>query len=176
MKKSTSAFTLIELMTVIAILAILLIVSVVLYKGTQAKARDASRRVDITNITKALEQYYSDNGSYPIPTGTSSVINSSWYTSGDSSWSTFTSALTGDIDTVPVDPLKTPNASPLNTNSYAYAYFTGGYCGRNAGQWYLLVYRFESSSQTKFSDGDCSTNPLGDNYYASGASYYRSTK
>lgn len=176
MKKSTSGFTLIELLTVIAIIAILASVMIVLYNGTQARARDAARRVDISNITKALEQYYSDNGAYPIPSGTSSVINSTWYTSGDSSWSTLAAALNGDIDTLPVDPLKKANANPLNVGNYGYAYYSGAFCGHVAGQWYLLVYRFENSPQTKFSDGTCTTNPLGDNYYANGASYYRSTK
>ncbi len=176
MKKSTSAFTLIELMTVVAIIAILAVSTFVAYTGAQARARDAVRQEDISNLVKALEQYYSDNGAYPIPSGTSSVINSNWYTSGDSSWTTFSSALTGIIDTVPVDPLKTVNGDPLNVGSYGYAYFSGYYCGSTPGQWYLLVYRFENSSQTKFSDGACTTNPLGDNYYANGASYYRSVK
>lgn len=179
MKKSTSAFTIIELIVAVTVIAILAGVTIVAYKGVQGRSRDATRSSDIANITKALEQYYSDNGAYPIASGSSgSVINGWWYTSGDASWSTFQNTLTsaGVIDNVPKDPNNITNSNPLNANSYAYAYFSGSYCGRSAGQWYLLVYRFESRENVKFSDGNCTTNPLGDNYFSSGASYYRSVK
>lgn len=176
MKKSTSAFTIIELIAVISIIAVLAAVTIVAYSGVQARARDATRRADIGNIVKALEQYYDDYGSYPDPTGTASVISTEWYSSGDASWGTFGTSLASIIDATPKDPKGIANANPLNANEFAYAYFTGANCGKSSGQWYLLVYRFESSANEKFTDGDCSTNPIGDTYFAGGASYYRSVK
>lgn len=178
MRKSVSrlGFTITELLIVIVIIGILAAITLVQYNGTQGRARDAQRRTDIANITKALEQYYADNGSYPVASGTASVINANWYTSGDASWTGFTTNLTGIIDTLPADPKAVTNGNPLNAGSYAYAYFTGNYCNETAGRWYILVYRFEIDQNEKFSDGDCSVNPLGDAYYASGASYYRVVK
>lgn len=167
MKKSTSAFTIIELITVIVILSILVAITIVSYKGVQARARDSDRRADVTNIAKALEQYYGDNGTYPGVSGT-------WYISNNANWSTFSSSIATIIDDVPKDPVNTGN--PTTANTYGYAYYTGAACGRTAGQWYLLVYRFEGSSNERFTDGTCATNELGDTYFAGGASYYRSVK
>lgn len=178
MKKNISSlgFTIVELLIVIIIIGILATITIVQYNGAQAHARDLDRRADVANITKALEQYYADNGSYPVASGTASVINSNWYTSGDASWTTFATNLSGIIDTLPTDPKAIANSNPLNSGSYAYAYYTGSYCGKTAGRWYLLVYRYEYDANEKFSDGDCSTNPLGDAYYTAGASYYRVVK
>lgn len=178
MKKNVSrlGFTITELLIVIIVIGILAAITVVQYNGVQVRARDAQRRTDVANITKALEQYYADNGSYPIASGTGSIIDSNWYTSGDTSWTTFATALTGIIDKLPTDPSNMASGNPLNTSSYAYAYYTGSYCGETAGRWYLLVYRFEQDANEKFADGDCSTNPLGDTYYTAGASYYRVVK
>lgn len=176
MKKSTSGFTLVEILIVVIIITILASIVAVSYNGAQGRARDSDRRADIANITKALEMYYDDNGAYPIPSATSSVIGNTWYSSGDASWATFQSALSSAMSDVPKDPTGTTNGNPINAGNYAYAYTSGSYCGRNPGQWYLLVYRFEASANTKFSDGDCSTNPLGDTYFTGGSSYYRSTK
>lgn len=164
MKKSSSAFTIIELIAVITVIAILVAATIVSYNGIQGRSRDATRRSDVANIAKALEQYYSDNGSYPGTAGT-------WYVSNNANWTTFRTALTGMIDKVPVDPRNTGN--PTAANTYGYAYYTANACGRTAGQWYLLAYRFESSPQVKFSDKTCSTNE-GDSY--TGVSYYRSVQ
>ena len=177
MKKSTSSvgFTIVELLIAIIVIGILASITLVQYNGAQSKARDTQRRADIGNITKALEQYYADNGAYPIPTGTASVINQYWYTSGDASWTTFAGSLNGIINQTPTDPKNITNGNPITPGSYAYAYFSGNYCGKNAGKWYLLVYRFEAAAPEKFSDGNC-TDPIIDNYFAAGASYYLSVK
>ena len=59
------AFTLIELMIVVVILWVLM--STILPKLTwaQARARDAWRVADVSNIAAALQVYYDDNGHYP---------------------------------------------------------------------------------------------------------------
>jgi general secretion pathway protein G len=60
-----SAFTLIELLLVMVILAILATVVVRKFGGIQERARDSKAKDDIANIKGALEQYKIDNSTYP---------------------------------------------------------------------------------------------------------------
>lgn len=60
-------FTLIELMVAIAIIAILTVVGITVYRGVNTSVRDAKRRADIVAISKAYETDYSSTGSYSIP-------------------------------------------------------------------------------------------------------------
>lgn len=63
---NTSGFSLVELMVVISIIAILSAIGMVIYTNTQKTARDTKRIADINNVAKALEMYYTQNGSvYP---------------------------------------------------------------------------------------------------------------
>lgn len=50
-----SGFTLVELLVVVAIIAILSVIGLTIFSGAQANARDARRRADIDAISKALE-------------------------------------------------------------------------------------------------------------------------
>jgi len=59
------AFTLIELMVAVSIVAILATIGLTIYNTAQSSARDGKRTQDISEIQKALEQYYAVNGSYP---------------------------------------------------------------------------------------------------------------
>ena len=174
MRKSKSGFTIIELLVVVTIIVVLAAITIVVYRGSQARARDAQRKTDIVNITKALELYYADNGSYPDPVATSSAINSAWYSSGDASWTGFALQMQNAITQLPSDPINSPG-NPLAAGNYGYAYFTGGYCGKTSGQWYLLTYVLEGSPKERTAIGDCCTNPIGDNYYngSGNTSYYR---
>lgn len=65
MRKSSSGFTLVELLIVIVVIAILAAISVVAYRGVQNRAHDSRRLSDLTAITKALELYKSEIGNYP---------------------------------------------------------------------------------------------------------------
>lgn len=53
--KSSLGFTLIELMVVIALIAILSVIGVSVYSNTQKQARDAARRTDIDSLAKSIE-------------------------------------------------------------------------------------------------------------------------
>lgn len=60
------AFTLLELLIVIALIGILITIAAVSYSSAQKKTRDSRRMTDVKNIQTALEQYYADNnGAYP---------------------------------------------------------------------------------------------------------------
>jgi type II secretion system protein G len=60
-------FTLVELLVVIAIIGILAmgIISIVDPKAQLQKAQDARRKTDLSQIQKAFETFYQDNGRYP---------------------------------------------------------------------------------------------------------------
>jgi prepilin-type N-terminal cleavage/methylation domain-containing protein len=67
------AFTLIELLVVISIIGLLTTIAVVSLGSTRANARNARRKADLVQISKALELYYSDNGAYPSTGGSGTL-------------------------------------------------------------------------------------------------------
>lgn len=64
-KKQQRAFTLLELLIVMVILAILAGLGLMAFGTVQMKSRDSRRKQDLVNISKALETYYNDYGTYP---------------------------------------------------------------------------------------------------------------
>lgn len=58
------AFTLIELMVVISVIAILATIALFGFGTAQASARDVSRAQVMNGLRTALERYYGDNQSY----------------------------------------------------------------------------------------------------------------
>lgn len=64
-KSSQHAFTVVELLIVIVVIAILAAISLVSFNNVQAKARDSERKSDIAAIQKVVEAYYVDHGKYP---------------------------------------------------------------------------------------------------------------
>ena len=65
MRKSSSGFTIVELLIVVVVIAILAAISLVAYNGIQQRARDAQMLSDLTNAAKKFEIYAVDNGAYP---------------------------------------------------------------------------------------------------------------
>lgn len=61
------AFTLVELLVVMAILGILVTLVAGGYRSAQFRGRDAQRKSDLKQVASALELYYSDYGRYPDP-------------------------------------------------------------------------------------------------------------
>lgn len=59
-------FTLVEMLIVLAIIAIAVGASLVSFRGVRAVARDSERKTELQEIRSALEVYRSDNGSYPL--------------------------------------------------------------------------------------------------------------
>ena len=60
-----AAFTLVELILVIAVIGILAGISIVGFGRYQSDTRDARRSSSIISISEALEKYYDTNGEYP---------------------------------------------------------------------------------------------------------------
>lgn len=61
---SVKGFTLVELLVVIAILAILGVFGIMVFTGAQAKSRDAKRKADIQQMSKAMESHFTTGSGY----------------------------------------------------------------------------------------------------------------
>lgn len=66
MFKKKSAFTLIEVMIVVAILSVMAVIVTADYSKSKSRARDASRKDSVKAYASAVELYYSANKSYAI--------------------------------------------------------------------------------------------------------------
>ncbi|MFA5932500.1 MAG: LamG-like jellyroll fold domain-containing protein [Microgenomates group bacterium] len=64
MKGKIKGFTLVEFLVVVAIIAILAVVGVTVFRNVTTSARDAQRKADLNAISKAYEVKYSSAGSY----------------------------------------------------------------------------------------------------------------
>jgi len=64
-KKPSPAFTIVELIIVIVVVAILATISIVAYNGIQQRARASEASSALAQAKKKLELYKIDNGSYP---------------------------------------------------------------------------------------------------------------
>lgn len=107
-------FTIVELLIVIVIVAILATITVVAYRGIQARARDSQRLQDAKTLEKALRIYLINNGDLPVHTGVGG--SSDWERSSSEPEGQFLEALatSGAISKVPIDP--------TNTSAYQYRY------------------------------------------------------
>ncbi len=122
MLRTRKGFTLIEILTVVAIIAILASIILVGLSSARTSARDARRIADLDQIRTAMELYFNKVGHYPTDC---SAVNANSVT-----WSTIQGDLTGagiGVTTVADDPLANP-ASPQTSVHYGYSpTTTGGY-------------------------------------------------
>lgn len=79
MNKTTSGFTIVELLITIVVIGILAAITIVAYNGINERAQFTKMRSDIAQLNKAILAYYSSNGSYPItPAGTGYPCSGNW--------------------------------------------------------------------------------------------------
>ncbi len=127
-----AAFTIVELLIVIVVIAILAAISIVAYNGIQSRARDAERSSEMQALEKALALYFIDNGSYPTCSNTTYVPGT---VGGGCNTSVITASLVPKyLNAMPVDPLNSGNDRYM----YAYGYRKTGaatYSGDNSNNY-----------------------------------------
>jgi prepilin-type N-terminal cleavage/methylation domain-containing protein len=132
MKQSSKAFTLVELVVVIAIISVLTGIGAVSYSGIQARARDADRKNDMAQIKIALADYYSSQIAspvYPIATTTITINNSN---------DALTAALKPNyLREMPLDP--------TNSGNYIYKYQSSANAQSVANRNYTLFATLENT-------------------------------
>ncbi len=65
LKKKKKGFTLLELLVVLAILAILIAIAIPVYKGQKEKAAITAHNANVRVLETAVESYRQDNGKVP---------------------------------------------------------------------------------------------------------------
>lgn len=75
MKNKKSAFTIIEMLIVIAIIGILSTLMVTAYSRTTKNATDTKRKANLENVKGAMSMYYSIKGSWPLDSALGSWTN-----------------------------------------------------------------------------------------------------
>lgn len=108
-------FTLIEILIVVAIIAILASIVLVGLGPTQQSGRDARRLSDLHEVQNALELYYNKCGYYP---GTGTAGCGAVATGGYTDMATQVVALNIGVTSIPVDP--------TNSGTHKYSFRTDG--------------------------------------------------
>ena len=106
MSRQKQAFTLVELIVVITILAILWTIAFISLQWYSKDARDSIRISDISNIKTSLELFHLNSWKYPLPDDKQIVDYGTeilWYQWDF--WSSVISSLSRSISEVPTDPL-----------------------------------------------------------------------
>ena len=142
LKKLSRGFTLIEMIIVLGILGILAVVLIVAVNPIDQlrKSNDADRKSDLSQMQRALELYYQDNGAYPPSSGDFKLFIGSTTLAWGSAWLPYIKAL-------PKDP----------TASRTYAYYVPA---SGNGQTYYLYASLErggKDSQACNSGNACTT-------------------
>lgn len=149
-RKNTMGFTLLELLVVIAIIGIISSATVVNLNQAKAKARDARRLSDITQLRKALEIYYYTVGEYPNAVDdpntpnddrcyglVASALCTSLSATPQTAWIPDLTSQTGQL---PIDPLN----STYENGTAEYAYIFTRYNATILKDFYYILYRLET--------------------------------
>lgn len=139
-------FTIVELLIVIVVISILAAITIVTYNGISSRARDSARLDTMSQLKKSIEAYYAINGNYPMCSGNTICISTTY-----AGW--------GDISLLIANgPLK----DPKNTNGqYGYYYARGfkktgatTFSNPNTDQEYIIATRLENSTTPVFTGWD----------------------
>ena len=132
-------FTLIEMLIVIAVIAILSSAVLVGLGPVQRGARDSRRIADLRQVQNGLELYFSKCGYYPR---SSAAATCAGFGSAAADWAALTAAITGSN----IGVNKIPN-DPSSGKTYFY--------GANAvGSSYVIVATLEDANNSALTSGD----------------------
>ena len=106
MKYNKSAFTLVELIVVITILAILWTIAFIALQWYSKTARDSARISDMSRIKSSLELFSVETGKYPEPTDFTAITYSGTLSAWDQ-WEFWEQTFrnVNRLDKIPVDPV-----------------------------------------------------------------------
>jgi len=144
------AFTLIELLVVIAIIGVLTSIVLTQFSTVRARARDAKRVSDISNIQLAIQQYFDRCNQYPNATasGPSSRIDINSSVGCPYNVNGTRISLQAYLNQVPNPPSEIVD----NSNPYTYRYVVHNTGGVNDD--YYLVARLEQRNKALDDDID----------------------
>ncbi len=119
MKKSR-AFTLIELLIVMSVIAIIISIALPSFKGMQQQARIIKAQGDLRTLKVSVETYFSNNAAYPAASGyQTTLINS-------------TPQILSTTLNDPFSSTATPYAYALSSNSAYYVIYSVGVAGNGS--------------------------------------------
>lgn len=105
MRAFNNAFTLIEIIIALAIIAIFVTLPILAYSNYSRNARDTQRKNDVNKVQAALELYKADEGTYP----------------GQDNWEADVTE-GGYMPTIPLDPKNGQLAISDSSITYGYTY------------------------------------------------------
>ena len=123
-------FTLTELLVVIAIVGILASIALWSVNNTHIRARDAQRQKDIETLQGAIEQYFADNGHYPV--GAAGSDRACWKNPVNSQYTDtvcnplYVLVASKEMDSLPYDPGANGYVGTGCGGAQFYAYWSDG--------------------------------------------------
>lgn len=148
MHKTTSGFTIVELLVVIAVIGVLSTIGLLSFGRYQIEARDSQRAAKTTVIAEALEKYYDKSGEYPscpALTGTSASVTTTVLPGLDP-----TTLLAPKKPTSETNSIKCTDLTGASGEDDVFAYVGDGSAACSSGtaclKW-TLKYKEESTNQ-----------------------------